>query len=289
MADRPDTASRTAVRAALVFAVAALSSAAIFIRELREAGTEPLAIAGWRMLASAALLLPGATRGLASSVRAHPTAYVVSGLSLAVHFGAWTASLDHIPVARSVLLVDLQPIFVALAAWAWLGERPHGRFAVAIVLALAGLVILTGGDAGGGSTTGDAFALTGAASIAGYVLIGRRLRESVGLADYVVPVYTIAGATLLTASALVGETLLPSGEALWPLVGLAVIPTLGGHTVFNWALRHVPARVVSMAFLGEPVGATLLAALFLGETPDGRTLAGGALCLAGVVLVVFRR
>jgi drug/metabolite transporter (DMT)-like permease len=63
-----------------------------------------------------------------------------------------------------------------------------------------------------------------------------------------------------------------------------------GHTGMNWALRHLPAYVVSLTVLGEPVGATLLAWVLPGirEAPGLHTLAGGALILAGV-LVASRR
>ena len=65
---------------------------------------------------------------------------------------------------------------------------------------------------------------------------------------------------------------------------LAVGPMMLGHTGFNWALRYVPAYVVNLVALAEPVGATLLAAFLpgIGELPSAATVAGGALILAGV-------
>ncbi len=65
---------------------------------------------------------------------------------------------------------------------------------------------------------------------------------------------------------------------------LAVGPQLIGHSSINWALGHLSAPFVSVAILGEPVGATVLAFLLLGEAPAPATLAGGALILAGVYL-----
>jgi drug/metabolite transporter (DMT)-like permease len=70
------------------------------------------------------------------------------------------------------------------------------------------------------------------------------------------------------------------------LVGLAVVPQLIGHTAVNRSLGHVPAIVVSVAVLGEPIGATILAAIFLGEEPTLLQLAGGLIVLAGVALGV---
>ena len=69
-------------------------------------------------------------------------------------------------------------------------------------------------------------------------------------------------------------------------LALALLPTICGHTVFNWTLRHLPASMVSTAFLGEPVGASLLAWVFLAEVPPPATVLGGAVILVGLFLTV---
>jgi drug/metabolite transporter (DMT)-like permease len=71
-------------------------------------------------------------------------------------------------------------------------------------------------------------------------------------------------------------------------VALAIIPTIIGHTVFNWALKHVRPTAISLAFLGEPVIASLLALIFFAQHPPATTLIGGALVLAGVYLATSR-
>src|SRR5262249_59866519 len=65
---------------------------------------------------------------------------------------------------------------------------------------------------------------------------------------------------------------------------LAIGPMLFGHTGLNWALKYLPAYVVNLTLLGEPVGATFLAALLPGirELPGVATFAGGGLILAGI-------
>ena len=65
---------------------------------------------------------------------------------------------------------------------------------------------------------------------------------------------------------------------------LAVVPTICGHTVFNWLLGYLRADTVSIAILAEPVGAAALAFLFFGEVPSAWTLAGAPLVLAGLAL-----
>lgn len=83
--------------------------------------------------------------------------------------------------------------------------------------------------------------------------------------------------------------LAPYSAAVWAyLAALAIVPTIIGHTVFNWALRHVRPTAISLAFLGEPVVASLLALIFFAQRPPLATFVGGALVLAGVYLTLSR-
>ncbi len=72
------------------------------------------------------------------------------------------------------------------------------------------------------------------------------------------------------------------------LVLLAIVPQLIGHSCLNVALRLIPVTFVSIAILGEPIGATLLGYFLLGETPTASELIGGFLILIGVFAVLRR-
>ena len=138
---------------------------------------------------------------------------------------------------------------------------------------------------------GDALAVFGAVAVALYLLAGRRLRQKLDVWPYVSLVYGVCFASLLAVSLAQGATLggqPPRELALF--AAMAIGPTILGHTAYNWALRHVRAYVVSVTVLGEPVGATLLAALIpsIAELPGALTLAGGGVILAGILLTVRR-
>jgi drug/metabolite transporter (DMT)-like permease len=125
-----------------------------------------------------------------------------------------------------------------------------------------------------------------------YYLTGRRLRKKLDLVPYVALVYGACLATLLAIAALVNAPLLPQPGREWAIfTGLAIGPMLLGHTGMNWALGHLPAYVVNITVVGEPVGAILLGALLPGirEVPTAGVLAGGALVLGGIVLTLPRR
>jgi drug/metabolite transporter (DMT)-like permease len=72
---------------------------------------------------------------------------------------------------------------------------------------------------------------------------------------------------------------------------LALGPMLIGHTGMNWALKFLPAYVVNLTVLGEPVGATMLGAIIpsIRQVPTISTLVGGAIVLAGVIIASAAR
>jgi drug/metabolite transporter (DMT)-like permease len=147
------------------------------------------------------------------------------------------------------------------------------------------------GQSGSRALFGDLLAFLGAVTAAGYYLIGRRLRQHLGLWPYVALVYGAAFATCLVLTQFAGKALTPQPpRELAIFAGLALGPMLLGHTGMNWALGHLPAFIVNLTTLGEPIGATILAALLPGiaEVPGLGTVAGGTLVLVGVVLAARR-
>jgi drug/metabolite transporter (DMT)-like permease len=138
---------------------------------------------------------------------------------------------------------------------------------------------------GHGARFGDFLALAGAWMMAGYLLVGRRLRAHMPLVPYAFLVYGLAAAFLVIAILVRGGSVpaLPGRAWLW-IVLLGLIPQLIGHSTFNWALRHLPASRVAIPLLAEPVGSATLAYLFLGEGVTLATVAGAVLVLAGVAI-----
>ncbi|MDQ3811687.1 MAG: DMT family transporter, partial [Chloroflexota bacterium] len=215
---------------------------------------------------------------------------------LAFHFWSWNASLALTSVAASVVLVNVQPVIVATLSAAWLREAPNRRQWLGIALALLGALLVAwndraagSGGSGGRALLGDLLALTGAVTAALYYLVGRHLRQTLDLWPYVGLVYGACLAALLLL-VLAGDV--PVGgqppRELAIFAALAAGPMMLGHTGMNWALKYLPAYVVNLTVLGEPVGATLLAAVLPGirEVPPALTVGGGALVLAGILLAL---
>ncbi|MFO7311385.1 MAG: DMT family transporter [Bacillota bacterium] len=276
------------IYALIALGVAAVSSSAVLVK-LSAAPPIPLAL--YRILLTWLLLLPviliRSRRELLAPGPRDVGAAIAAGVFLALHYAVWFASLRLTSVASSTVLVTTQPIWVMLLAYLFWREKTAPASLVGIALALAG-VYLIGADAlreAGGRLVGDFLAVVAAWLVSGYLLIGQRVRRRVQLLVYVFWLYGAAWVTLLIAAVAAGEPLTGYGPREWLIfLGLAVGPTLMGHTVFNWALQHVPASVVAVSILGEPVGATVLARFLLGEVPKPVQIAGGLLILTGILI-----
>ncbi len=254
----------------------------------RVTAAAPLAVAMWRMTLAAALLLPvAAASGSLTVPSRHRPAALLSGLLLGMHFGFWIPSLWLTSVSASVVLVTTGPLWVLLLSPRFLGARIAGRNVVSFVLALTGVVIIVGGDfrLSPRALVGDLMALAGAVCAAGYLIVGKRLRGEVPLAGYLTLVYGGAALTLVAAVFALRVPPWPTATIAWlPLLGMALGPTLVGHTLLNWALAHLEAYRVNLAVLLEPVLASLWTWLFLGEAPPLHVLPGAALVLGALAL-----
>jgi drug/metabolite transporter (DMT)-like permease len=266
---------------------------------VRLSHAHPLAIAAWRLgfalvVIAAILLATGSWRQWRRLDRRALTIGVGAGVLLALHFWSWNASVALTTVAASVVLVNTQPVIVALLSALWLREPPSPRQWIGILLAMVGALVVALPDlihsAAGThprALLGDFLALVGAGTAAIYFVAGRRLRATLDLWPYVGLVYgsCLVALSLFAVAARAPLAPQPPRE-LAIFAALALGPMLLGHTGLNWALKHSPAFVVNLTLLGEPVGATILAALLPGirEQPGVATVAGGVIVLAGILL-----
>lgn len=254
----------------------------------RLADAAPLAVATWRMVLAAVVAAPVAVvAGGAWPAGAARRGSLLAGLFLGLHFGLWIPSLWLTTVSASVVLVTTAPLFVLLASPRVLGVAIRPRSLVSFSLALTGVAIIAGGDfiVSPEALLGDLLALGGAMAAAGYLLVGKKLRAQVALLPYLAMVYVVAAAALVGAALALRVDLMPRSASAWlVLAALAVVPTLVGHSLLNWALKFYEAFKVNLAVLLEPVLASLLAWAVLGETPPLHVLPGALLVLSALAL-----
>ena len=266
---------------------------------VRLSSADPVAIAVWRLafsllIVGAFLVVTGEWRDWRRISRGELALGAAGGISLALHFWAWNASIHLTTIAASVTLVSLQPAVVATISAIALREAPSKRQMLGIAVAIVGAFIIAAPDLRGGIAPsgnrplmGNLLALSAAITAAIYYTIGRRLRRSIGVWAYVGIVYSAAFLVLLSVALLRGNALAPQPpREIAIFAALAIGPMLLGHTGMNWALKYLPAYVVNLTVLGEPVGATLLGAVIpsIRQIPTVSTLVGGAVVLGGVLV-----
>ncbi len=279
----------------LLIGIIAVSAASILIRNAQTSAPS-LVIASYRMAIASLVVVPVALWRHQNELRRLQKKEwllaAASGVFLALHFAAWVTSLEYTSVTSSVVLDATSPLWVAIGSWLLLRDRLTRPVLCGLIVAVAGSFVIGLGDMTQGPTStsllGNSLALVGALMVAGYWLIGRRVRGSLSLAPYVAIVYSMATFVLLT---MVGRMRQPltgydSMTYVW-LVLLALVPQLIGHSSFNWALARLPAVSVAVATLGEPIGASVLAYLLLAETPTTIRMLGAALVLAGIAVTMI--
>ncbi|MBW3593983.1 MAG: DMT family transporter [Actinobacteria bacterium] len=273
--------------ALLVVGVLGASISAILIVYARDA--QPMAISFWRCAGGAAALAPFAARGLRAMTKRQLGLPAVAGLFLAAHFATWITSLELTTVAASVLLVTSSPAFVALLAWWLLGERLRSVAWVGIVLTVIGAGLVAGGDLSGAQFEGNMLALAGALTVGVYMLVGQVSRRELGILEYSVVTYSVAGLVLLPISLVMGADLWGyDAQTSWALVGLLIGPQLLGHTVLNYVLKDLGATIVAVAVMAEPLIAAILAYILFGQVPPLLIYPGGAAILVGIYIVSTR-
>ena len=298
--------SRSTPRSPLFVLAVALLGISVAAPMIRLSHDPPLTIAVWRLGFSLLLILPFLVnsqgwRQWSALTRHDLLIAAAAGMLLALHFWSWNALIFYTSVAASVVLVNTQPIIVALVSAIWLSEKPTPMQWSGITLAVAGACIVGWGDfsrapgpstAGNHALLGDGLALFGGIAAAIDYVAGRRLRGTLDLWPYVALVYGVCFVTLVAIALTTATPLLPQPpRELAIFAGLAIGPMLLGHTGLNWALKYLPAYLVILTVLGEPIGATLLAAILPGirEMPSASTFLGGLVLLAGIAIAALSR
>ena len=273
--------------AALLVGATCIALSPIFVR-LSEAG--PTATAFWRVaLAVPALWLFALWR------RSSPRRYsgralllAAAGLAFAGDLAFWHTSIKLTSVANSTLLANLASIFVTLAAWMFLRQRPSALFLAGLAAALAGVGLLVRASLAFSATglVGDALGVLTAMFYAAYLFAVKGLRDRGETTLHLMAVTSTCTALILFPVALAtGEPMLPASAGGWAvLIGLALVSHALGQGLIAYALAHLPAAFSSVSLLFQPVMAALFAWVLLSESLAPLQIAGGVIVLLGIYL-----
>jgi drug/metabolite transporter (DMT)-like permease len=219
---------------------------------------------------------------------------IIAGLFFAADLVAWHYAIQMVGAGLATVMGNTQVVFVAVAAWIFFGERLTARLIVALVVALSGVVLISGvlgGDAYGENPIGGALLglFTGAA-YAGFLLVQRRgNRDPRRPAGPLMDATASAAVASAAAGLVLGQiTFLPTWPSAGWLVILALSAQVVGYLLISVALPRLPSALTSIVLLIQPVAAVGLAMLILGEAPSSTQLLGVGLVVGGVLLATAR-
>ena len=276
---------------ALLIGMFAISTSAILIRY---SDSEPLVIGTYRQAFASLIFLPFILKDKAAEIRSQSSSVILemifTGILLGAHFSFFITSVKETSVAASVLLATCHVVYVAVLGWVFFGEALSSKAVFGTLVSLGGILILFGGDLidNPGNFIGNMFAFVSGILAGLYYLSGRKLRKIISLPTYAFVVYLFSFISMFSIVLLQNLTYtnMPIFEIQLFLL-MALVPTLLGHTMQNWAIGYLPAYIVSISLLAEPIGSGLLAWLFFQEVPSFGVMFGGLIVISGLYLVVL--
>lgn len=274
----------------MIIGIVAVSFSSIFIKW----SAAPASVQGmYRLLFTSLLMLPFARPYSGAVFALRKKDWLMLGLSgtmLALHFLLWMGSLKYTSVASSTMIMALEPVFIMLGAYFLYKERTALSALLGMAIAIGGVLFIGWGDVGisADNLKGDLLSIGGTAAVAVHMLIGQKL--VVRMPSYLYSLIVFLSAVIVFAiyNLFMGVPFFNYPARDWGIfVLLAVVPTVFGHILFNWLLQYVSATTVSMNILGEPVGASILAYLLLGEQLRALQWAGGVLVMFGLAVYLY--
>lgn len=193
-------------------------------------------------------------------------------------------------IAHATLIGSLSPVVIMLGAGRFIGERTDPSKVPAALVAIGGiaLVLLAGGHTSGASLEGDLAAWGNLAAWVGYFLMTKRHRdEGIGSWAYLAVIFTVGFGVTVVWSVMVGLDLGDVAGTDWfGVIGMVLLPGLVGHGLYTWSMQRLPAQLLSLFSLLNPVIATTGAWILLGEGLSPVQFLGAVLVLWGLSRVV---
>jgi drug/metabolite transporter (DMT)-like permease len=274
--------------AALGICILALSTSAIFIKFADAPGP----VTGfYRMFIAAGLLSPVAIRRLVTNKsvnRKNILIPLIGGVFSGLDLGIWSFSLGFTTAANATLLGNTAPLWVALGATLIFREQLKRKYWVGLFLAMAGASLIVGSDflLHPRLGWGDLIALLTGLFYAGYYLTAEFGRRSIDAVSYIWLVFLSASLTLFVLNVLFGNSLVGySKETIIIFFATAIISQLIGYLMSSYALGHLPASVVSVTMVGQPIMTAIIAIPLLSEVPGISQIMGGFIALTGIYIV----
>jgi drug/metabolite transporter (DMT)-like permease len=266
-------------------AILGLASASPFIR----LAAAPLEVIGfWRLVLCAICFAPFALRkGLFKNEKA-PHA-LICGVLFFGHLWSFFYATQNTSIANSMILYSTNPLFTALGAFLFFKEKLPRRVIFAYLLAIAGTYQLVQHNLNFAPEhlSGDLAGLLSGVLLSAYILTGNQARKTLSNVDFSFLVYLVVGVLFGLTAYFRQENFWNYPTITWAsIAGLVIFPTLLGHVLFMYLLRHMNINLMSCGKLLEPPLATLAAYFLFHEEMQANTWIAFVLT-ASSVLILF--
>lgn len=258
----------------------------------RYCGIPASSVGFWRVFGAACVLM---SWWVAAARRFRPRPLVSGGAALAgvflgLHFGTWAWALLHADVANAALFIAMQPAVTPLIGWWLAGDRLNRWEYIGTAVACTGMLWILGGQVlfTQDQLAGSAVALFSMVCCVVYLVLGRRFRSKEHVILFSVPVYLAAAAVqAIGAVAITGGIHLGATPANWlATAAIILVPTVGGHTLAMYLLRHVKAQTIVLSIPVQFVLIAIAGMFLFNEWPRPWFYPGAAVVLAGVMLAI---
>ena len=220
--------------------------------------------------------------------------FVVSIVACTIQYSLTFSGLNLIDASSAVLFVQCEVPFGVLIAYFLLKERPKLKNILGIIIAFAGLIILSGSPDLKGKYLGVILVLSGAFTWSlGQVLV-KPISEQINGVTLTAWMGVFAGPQLILASQIIEgnvlENIISADYRAWLIVlYLGVLMNCLGYSLWYYVLGRYPVNKIISTMLLLPVTGVITAILFLGERPDIKVFIGGVIILFGVGMIFFEK
>ena len=275
----------------LIIAEISSSSAVIFIKL---STAHPLVLASYRLLAAAIILTPIFIK----QYNKHKDTYnitdtkfsVIPGILLSLHFIFWITGARLTLASNASVVNSTVPAVMPLVSFLLLKEKLRKWETIGTALAISGMAYLIIMDfhLSSKSFTGDVLCFLSMILFAVYISLARKYREIPSIWLYVVPLYYFAGFTTLIISLFfINPFKIPSVENIIYILSLAIIPTIFGHSLLNYLMKHFRGQTISIFGQLQFIFASILAYFILEEVPTSHLYIGSVFMIGGSIITIL--
>lgn len=217
---------------------------------------------------------------------------VLCGLLFASDVAVWNISIQESSATQASLLTNLSPVWVGIASFLFLKNKPATNFWIGTVIAVFGMITLVGFEFFLNLDFNAAFLLAILSGVlyAIYMLVSKNVLSEMDVLSFMM-------VTLITSTLFLGVVCLALNEpfsgfsnAGWLVLFIqGIVCQLIAWLLISYATQNMRATRVSLSLLGQAVLATILAWLFLDEKITFQMIVGGLILLLGIRITFYSK